>query len=124
IEQKKSFHVIFRAEKQVFTISCCISITNFIFADSEYMKKGIIDKSVFREGNFRSYLCSKKDEVRPFLRCKSFGAQEFKDVDTFVQHYSEDATILIEKDLSIPVNLERILKGNVVNKLRKGKREE
>ena len=95
---KKSFHIIFVGIHC--SVRTCASIVNHLFSNSDL--KGIVDTSIYREGNFRAYLCSKDKEIRPLVRCKSLGDQDYSDVETFVQ-YNCSENVLTETDFGIPI---------------------
>jgi P4 family phage/plasmid primase-like protien len=73
-EIKKSFHIIVRIKNKngehiYFTSVEYLKI--FIRRMNEiknYIRQKIIDTSVYREGLFRTYLCSKRDENRPLIK--------------------------------------------------------
>lgn len=133
---KKSFHVIYlltdKSGKNVsFSVNTCTSIANHLetLMSNKFVKMGIMDKSVFREGNLRAIYCSKVNEIRPIIRSKKLGIQEYSDAETFVQNVKEPSSNITEADLGIHINNSKVKeernvkgKGKVNEKGKKEKR--
>lgn len=93
---KKSYHIIVRAFRGTchhpvyFTkVKDLKTLVVKLFRKEDYIKKKIIDTTVYREGLFRTYLSSKSGENRPLV--KSTESDDFSVVETFVC-YTEDKT--------------------------------
>jgi P4 family phage/plasmid primase-like protien len=93
---KKSYHVIVRAFRGTYDrpvyftkVKDLKALVVKLFRKQDYIKKKIIDTTVYREGLFRTYLSSKSGENRPLVQ--SAESDDFSFVETFVC-YTEDKT--------------------------------
>jgi P4 family phage/plasmid primase-like protien len=115
---KKSYHIIVRLKQHVdnsfvdvyFTNSNSLKpFVNTLFPNLCNLK--IVDLSVYREGLFRTYLSSKRDENRPLV--KSELSESFTFEESFVCNYkiaeNENFSILNTSELLSNSNIDTIL---------------
>lgn len=106
---KKSYHIIVRLKQIInddihdlyFTnLKSMKTFVNKLFPN--YCKLKIIDLSVYREGLFRTYLSSKRNENRPLI--KNDLSDEFLFLDTFVTFCPIENTFFTVLDISSFLN--------------------
>jgi P4 family phage/plasmid primase-like protien len=111
---KKSYHIIVRLKKQVddnevdVYFSNAISLKPFVSTlFPNYCKLKIVDLSVYREGLFRTFLSSKRDENRPLV--KSELSDDFTFRETFVSNYNYNHS---QPDNFIVLDISQILSNS------------
>ena len=102
-KEKASYHIIVKVYdtlgKHVYLKNISVAKAIAIGAYSEFIKRKVVDTSVYADRVFRTIYSSKPKENRPLLHCKDFSDEPFDEIESFVTYCPEaSSSILLAAD--------------------------
>lgn len=112
-EEKKSYHIVVRlyngeTDEPVYFRGVKNFKTPITALFPDLVNKKIVDTSVYREGLFRTYLSSKKEQQRPLVKDNTLG-DNFEAIESFVCYCPDasDTNLVLMEQFQITANERR-----------------